>query len=279
MSGSPFAVITCCSERRYRDHLLTEPEERLLTEKDVTGRSAWSRLFDELTSDISVALPDGDVPLEQALSALTSPDRDIRKTSAEAVTEALATGLRTRAYVYNTLLADKSTDDRLRDYPSWISSRNLANETSDQSVEALIGAVEDRYDIARRWYRLKSDILGYPLADYDRAASIADDDAIVGWHEACGTVLDSYRSFSPELAAIVQRFIDERWVDGPMRPSKRPGAFCAYTVPSHHPYLFLNWTGRRTDILTLAHELGHGLPCLRRPRTRGVPPVDAAHAG
>ena len=168
-------------------------------------------------------------------------------------------GLRTRAYVYNTLLADKSTEDRLRDYPSWISSRNLANEGSDDSVEALVSAVEARYDIARRWYRLKSDILGYPLADYDRAASIADDDAIVGWHEACGTVLDSYRSFSPELAVIVQRFSDERWVDGPMRPNKRPGAFCAYTVPSHHPYLFLNWTGRRTDILTLAHELGHGL--------------------
>ena len=199
------------------------------------------------------------ISLGEGLSRLASPDRDARRQIAESVTAALTPGLKTRAYVYNTLLADKSTDDRLRSYGTWISAWNMANEASDESVEALVAAVQGRYEIARRWHRLKSDILGYPLADYDRMASITGDESVVGWHEACRTVVDSYGSFSPDLADVVQRFIRDGWIDGPMRPSKRPGAFCSYTVPSHHPYLFLSWTGRRNDVLTLAHELGHGL--------------------
>lgn len=248
------------SVRRYRPHLLSEPEERILTEKSVTGRNAWTRLFSELTSAITVELDGSQVSLEEALSRLASPDRDERRRAAEAVTDGLSPGLRTRGFVFNTLLADKATDDRLRHYADWLASRNLDNEASDESVQALVEAVQGRYDIPQRWYRLKARLLGLDrIADYDRAATVADQDAEIGWSEAHELVLDAYASFSPELAAIARRFFDERWIDAPVRPGKRPGAFCAYTVPSHHPYLLLNWTARRRDVLTLAHELGHGL--------------------
>jgi oligoendopeptidase F len=260
-----FAAHHLRAKRRYRDHLLSEPEERILTEKSVTGASAWSRLFAELSSAITIELPDGagsvrTAALEQGLAQLQHPDRAVRQAAAAAVTAGLAPGLRTRGFVLNTLVNDKAIDDRLRHYPTWISSLNLGNETTDESVEALVAAVQGRYDIPQRWYRMKAQILGLDrLADYDRMASIAATDTEIGWHEAREIVLDAYHSFSPDLASVAQRFFDERWIDAPTRPAKRPGAFCAYTVPSHHPYLLLNWTGRTRDVLTLAHELGHGL--------------------
>ena len=246
--------------RRYRPHLLTEPEELVMTEKAVTGRSAWSRLFSELTSTITVDLDGGRFSLEEALSRLSSPDRGERRSAAESVTAALEPGLRTRAFVFNTLLADKAVDDRLRKYPHWLASRNLDNEASDESVRALVAAVQARYDIPQRWYALKARVLGLDrLADYDRMASMASEESEFGWREARELVLDAYGSFSSELEGAAHRFFDEAWIDAPVRPGKRPGAFCAYTVPSQHPYLLLNWTGRRRDVLTLAHELGHGL--------------------
>lgn len=248
------------SIRRYRDHLLSEPEERILAEKSVTGTSAWARLFSEQTSAILVELPSGPAKLETALSLLGDPKREIRQQAAEAVTTALAPGLRTRSFIYNTLMADKATNDRLRSYPSWITSRNLANEATDESVQALVDSVQARYDIPQAWYRLKARILGVDrIADYDRMASVAESESHIGWSEARRLVLDAYDSFSPQMAEIAERFFNENWIDAPVREAKRPGAFCAYTVPSHHPYLMLNWTGRRRDVLTLAHELGHGL--------------------
>jgi oligoendopeptidase F len=248
------------SARRYRPHLLSESEERILSDKALTANSAWVRLFSELTSAITVDLDGTAVSLEQGLSQLMSPERDVRRAAAEAVTAGLEPGLRTRAFVFNTLLVDKATDDRLRSYPSWIASRNLANEASDESVQALVDAVQARYDIPQRWYSLKAQLLGLDrIADYDRMASVASSDEEFGWEEARHLVLDAYASFSPELASAAERFFAESWIDAPMRPGKRPGAFCAYTVPSHHPYLLLNWTARRRDVLTLAHELGHGL--------------------
>jgi oligoendopeptidase F len=263
-----FAAHHLRSVRRYRPHLLTEPEEVVLTEKNITGASAWVRLFDELESAIVLDLDGESVSLEAGLSRLASPDPDTRRTAAAAVTSGLEPGLRTRAYVLNTLLADKGVDDRLRTFPSWIASRNLANEASDESVDALIEAVQGRYSIAQRWYRLKARLLGVErIHDYDRMASIASSEAEFGFAEARELVLDSYASFSPDLASIAQRFFEEQWIDAPVRPGKRPGAFCAYTVPSHHPYVLLNWTSRRRDVLTLAHELGHGLHAyLARPQ-------------
>jgi oligoendopeptidase F len=253
------------SARRYRSHLLSEPEERVLTEKSVTGESAWGRLFDELSSALqaTVEMPDGTtatVPLLQCLSMLQHPDRAVRQRAHAAVNVGLQPGLRTRAFVFNTLLNDKSVDDRLRSFPSWISSRNLANDASDASVQALIDAVVGRYDIPQRWYALKAKILGLDsIADYDRSASVATAETQVPWSVATEVVTDAYSSFSGELASIVQRFLREDWIDAPTRVGKRPGAFCNYTVPSHHPYVLLNWTGRTRDVATLAHELGHGV--------------------
>jgi oligoendopeptidase F len=248
--------------RRYRPHLLSEPEEKIMSEKAVSGRDAWTRLFSEQTSALKVDLPDAEEPvaLDVALARLMSPDREARRTTAEAVNAALEPGLRTRAYIYNTIAQDKAVDDRLRHYPSWIASRNLANEASDESVQALVEAVRANYDLPQRWYRLKAELLGLDrLADYDRMAAIATEEVQVGWDDATDVVLTSFREFSPVLADTAQRFFDERWIDAPVRPAKRGGAFCAYTVPSVHPYVMLNYTSRRRDVLTLAHELGHGL--------------------
>jgi oligoendopeptidase F len=246
--------------RRYRDHLLSEPEEKVMAEKSVTGAGAWARLFEELTSAIEVELPEEKVALDVALSRLALPDRAVRRGAAEAVTAALAPGLRTRGYVFNTLLADKATDDRLRRYPNWLAARNLANEASDESVQALIAAVRARYELPQRWYRLKARLLGVErLADYDRMAAVTEDEVTFTYAQACELVRDCYQSFSPELGELVGRFYNERWIDAPVRPGKRGGAFCASATPAVHPYVMLNYTARRRDVLTLAHELGHGV--------------------
>jgi oligoendopeptidase F len=262
--GLSFAAHHLRTARRYRPHLLSEAEEKILAEKGQTGSGAWARLFSELMAQVKVS----DQPLEVALSRLMHPDREVRRTTAEAVTAALEPGLRTRAYIVNTLALDKAVDDRLRNYPSWISARNLSNEASDESVEALVEAVQGRYELARRWYRLKAKILGVDkLADYDRSAALSTDEEHVGWAEARTMVQDVYGSFSSELGDVVRQFFDDRWIDAPVRDGKRGGAFCAYTVPSVHPYVLLNWTSRRRDILTLAHELGHGVhAALARPQ-------------
>jgi oligoendopeptidase F len=246
--------------RRYRPHMLSEPEELVMTEKSISGRSAWTRLFAEVTSAIRVQLPEGEVPLEVALSKLQSPDREVRRSTAEKVTEALEPTLRTRAFIFNTLLNDKAVDDRLRSYPDWISARNLSNEASDESVQALITAVTARYDIPQRWYRIKAQLLGVErISDYDRMAAVTAEEPVVPWGEARDLVLDCYQEFSPELGDIVRRSYEDRWIDAPLRPGKRGGAFCASTVPDLHPYVMLNYTATRQDVLTLAHELGHGV--------------------
>jgi oligoendopeptidase F len=273
------------TQRRYRHHVLSEPEEKVLTETSVAGATAWVRLFDELTSSVELSVPasvasavglptegDGEVTvgLEVGLSLLQHPDRELRRTAAERITAGLAPGLRTRAFVFNTLLLDKSVDDRLRNYPSWISSRNLANEASDESVQALVDAVVRRYDIPQRWYTLKAQVLGVDkLADFDRMASVAADETQIGWSEAKRIVLDAYGSFSPRMADVAGTFFDEGWIHAPIQAGKRPGAFCAYTTADHHPYVLLNWTSRARDVATLAHELGHGLHAYLA-RDRGI---------
>jgi oligoendopeptidase F len=256
--------------RKYRPYLLSEPEEKVVAEKSVTGREAWTRLFSELTSALEVDLPGAEQPvaLDVALARLMSPDREERRSTQEAVTAALEPGLRTRAYIFNTLLHDKAVEDRMRTFPTWLSSRNLSNEASDESVQALVEAVKDAYELPRRWYRLKARLLGIDrLADYDRMASVAEVDEEVGWDAARDVVLGAYHDFSPVLGKAAEAFFDGRYIDAPVRPAKRGGAFCAYTVPSAHPYVLLNYTSRRRDVLTLAHELGHGLhAALARPR-------------
>lgn len=260
--GMEFCAHHLRLERRYRDHLLSAPEEKILTELSVTGASAWDRLFDELTSAIRVDSPGAEEPepLDSALSRLVHPEREVRRAVAEAVTEALEPGLRTRAFIFNTLLQDKAIKDRLRSYPHWLAARNLSNEASDESVAALVAAVKARYELPRRWYRIKARLLGIErLADYDRMASLGADDVEIEWTQGRQIVQQAFESLSPEAGRVIERFFDERWIDAPPAPGKRGGAFSAGTVPSVHPYVLLNYTGRRRDVLTLAHELGHGL--------------------
>ena len=246
--------------RRYRPYLLSEPEERILTEKTVSGVSAWSRLYSELLSSLRVPLDGEELSLENALARLFRPERDVRRQAAEAVTEALRAGIRTRTFVFNTILQDKAIDDRLRGYPTWISARNLANETSDEAVQALVDAVVSRYDVPQRYYRLKARLLGLDrLEHYDRFAPISQDRTRTDWEEARRIVVDAYKGFSPEVGEIVDGFFERRWIDAPPRPDKANGAFCATNVPGVHPYVLLNFTGERRAVLTLAHELGHGL--------------------
>ncbi len=246
--------------RKFRPYLLTEPEEKIVTEKAVSGFAAWDRLYDELLSAIRVDLDGEEVGFEQAMAKLYSSDRDERRRAAEAVTAALDPGLRTRTYVFNTIAVDKSIDDRLRGYETWISARNLSNDTTDEAVQALVDAVVGRYDVVQRYYRLKARMLGLDqLTYYDRMAPIGDDPTQVGWDEARQLVLDAYSDFSAESGDVAEKFFNESWIDAPPRENKRPGAFCATTVPGVHPYVFMNFTGDRRSVLTLAHELGHGL--------------------
>ena len=248
------------SLRKFRPYLLSEPEERVVTEKTVSGVSAWSRLYEEQLGALRVALDGEDVSLETAMSRLYEPERATRRTAAEAITEALGPGLRTRTFVFNTILLDKSIDDRMRGYPTWITARNLANETTDEAVDALVEAATSRYEVARRYYRLKARLLGLErLYHFDRFAPVSTDTQRTSWDEARRVVVGAYAAFSDEAGTIVSRFFDDNWIDGPVRPDKRTGAFCATTVPGVHPYVLMNYTGDRRSILTLAHELGHGL--------------------
>ncbi len=244
-------------------YLLTEREERIVAEKSVTGVSAWGRLFDEMTSALTIDVGDGSggVPLDAALSRLHHTDREVRRLAATGITEALAPTLRTRTFLYNTVIADKATEDRLRGYATWASSRNLANQTSDAAVDALVHAVTARYGMVHRWYAAKRDVLGLDrLTDYDRYASLAAaDDTTIEWNDAVELVLDAYGSFSPVLADAARDFFREQRVHARNTPGKRGGAYCSPAVPELRPYVFLNWSATRRDVLTLAHELGHGV--------------------
>ncbi|MGH7778127.1 MAG: M3 family oligoendopeptidase [Candidatus Dormibacterales bacterium] len=247
------------SARRYRLHQLTEPEERILTEYSPVA-SAWVRLFEELAAAIEVEVRGERVTLEQALSYQYQPDRELRKEAAEAVSAALARDIRTRSYVFNVVLQEKAIDDRVRSYPSWISSRNLANETSDEAVEALVTAVTNRFGVVARYYEAKGRMLGLErLYEWDRYAPVGEETREIDWEAAKELVLGSYHRFSPRAGRLVQDFFEQSWIDAPVEKGKQGGAYCMAATPRLHPFVMLNFTGRLNDALTLAHELGHGL--------------------
>lgn len=246
--------------RRYRPHLLSEPEEKLLAEKAITGREAWARFFDEVLGAARFEFDGQSLPEQVVLSKLYDVDRDVRKRAAASMTSGLNAVLRTTTYIFNTILADKASDDMLRSYPSWITSRNLGNEVDDETVEALIQAVTGRYDIVSRYYRLKRNLLGLDeLFHYDRYAPLPAADRTYRWGQAQEIVLRAYRAFHPQMAEIAQIFFDKRWIDAEIKPGKRGGAYSHSTVPSVHPYVFMNFEGTPREVMTLAHELGHGV--------------------
>ncbi len=249
------------SQRRYRPHLLSEPEERIDTEKTVTGASAWVRLHEELVAELGVQLDGSQVTLDEALARLhREPQQNTRRQIADAVTAALSPGMRTRAYILNTVLNERAIEDRLRGYPRWISARNLGNEISDGAVDSLVAAHVSRYDIPQRYYRLKKQLLGLPaLYDFDRFAPLDQEAPTVSWDEARDTVLEAFGAFDPRAGDIIGSFFGSSWIDAALRPGKIQGAFCATLVPDVHPYVLMNYAGERRSVLTLAHELGHGL--------------------
>ncbi len=257
--------------RRYRPHQLSEPEERVMTELEVTGSSAFRRLYTEQVSAIETDLPGrggADAARDRAEPAAASPTAPSASRRPAASPRRCAPACARARTCSTRSLADKATKDRLRDYPHWLASRNLSNEASDESVEALVDAVVGRYELARRWYRLKARLLGLDrLAHWDRMAPLSDSTQQIPYDEAREIVLDCYSSFSPELGEAAASFFGNGYIDAPPRPGKRGGAFCAYTVPSRHPYVMLNYTSRPYDVLVMAHELGHGVhAALARPQ-------------
>lgn len=249
--------------RRTKPHLLSEPEERILSEKSITGKSAWVRYFDETHGAVRYQLDNANIQREELLNKLHQSDRALRQQAAVAITEGLKTLLPTSTFVFNTLLADKAADDKLRNFPTWVSDRNLDNQVDDSIVDALVVAVVARYDIVERYYRLKQRLLGVDeLFDYDRYAPLATESKRYTWDEAVQTVLSAYQRFDGRLSEAGARFFDNAWIDAPIQPRKRGGAFCHPAVPSHHPYLLLNYEGQPRDVMTLAHELGHGVHSL-----------------
>ena len=252
------------SMRRYRPHVLSEPEEKILGETANTGRNAFSRLFDQIMAELMFRVVRDGEPVEmgeeEVLSLLYAEDREVRREAARALTEGLRRSSRTLAFIFNTLVQDKAIDDRLRSYAAPIDARNLANEIEPASVASLLDACTARYPLVARYYRLKAKLLGLDsLADYDRYAPVGGGARTRTFAEAQRIVLDAYGDFSPRMADIARRFFEERWIDAELRPGKRGGAFCSSTVPAVHPYVLLNYTGNLRDVMTVAHELGHGV--------------------
>jgi oligoendopeptidase F len=258
------------AERRYKPYQLSEVEERLLTETAVTGRSAWTRFFTQLTSAIRLDYDGGKVTLTQALTKLHDPDRAVRRRASEAITAGLRDKSMELSYIFNVLAADKAADDNRRGYPSWVASRNLANKTPDEVVNALIQAVTSSYEIVARHYRLKRALLGLDeLTEYDRYAPlpVKSSESFYTWDSAREIVLTAFDAFSPRFADVADKFFTGNWIHAPVWPSKRGGAFCSSGTPSTHPFVLVNYTGTNRDVMTLAHELGHGIhACLAAER-------------
>jgi oligoendopeptidase F len=246
--------------RRYRPYQLSEAEEKILAEKAITSRHAWMRFFDEVHGAARYEFNGEMLPQQTILAKLYDPDRDVRRQAAGSVTAGLKDLRRTTTYVFNNILADKASNDRLRSYPSWITARNMDNEVDDETVEALISAVTSRYETVARYYRLKRHLLHLDeLFDYDRYAPLPAADRHYTWGESKEIVLNAYAQFHPRMAETAQMFFDNHWIDAAVRPGKRSGAFSHGVVPSVHPYVFVNYEATPRDVMTLAHELGHGV--------------------
>ncbi|MCW9708370.1 M3 family oligoendopeptidase [Fodinibius salsisoli] len=248
------------TSRRYKSHVLNEEAEQVFSAKKVTGSSAWNRYFDETMGAARFTLDGEELTQQEALSKLHEPDRELRERAHASLTETFSELSHTLTFIFNTLLADKHSSDKLRDYPSWISSRNLSNEIDDDTVELLVNSVTDHYSLVHRFYNLKKSLLGYDeFYDYDRYAPLLKSEKQVHWNDARSMVLDSYSSFHPKMGEIAGDFFEHNWIDAAMKPGKRGGAYSASTVPSVHPYVFMNYDGKVRDVQTLAHELGHGV--------------------
>jgi oligoendopeptidase F len=249
---------------KYKAHRLSEAEEQLLGDKQLTGRSAFVRFFDEEESLKQFAWKKGgktvSLSRDQILNFLHDPKASTRKTAAEVLTKGLQEEVRRVGFIFNTIVQDKMTDDRYRAFPSPEAGRHLENQIDQATVDAMAAAVTGRYSIVQDFYRFKKQVMGVKtLHDYDRYAPISKDAAAFSFAEAKETVLSAFHAFSPEYADRAKAFFENGWIDAAARPGKRGGAFCMYVTPDLHPYVLVNFGGQLRDVLILAHELGHGV--------------------
>lgn len=248
--------------RTMRPYQLSDEIETLLHEKSVSGRGAWNRLYDETLSRLTFDVDGKAQPLEAALSQLSDRDANKRQLAARSLAKTFEANIGTFTLVTNTLAKDKEIEDRWRKFDDIADSRHIANCVEAPVVAALVDAVRASYpQLSHRYYAMKAKWLGLEKLEYwDRNAPLPDaDDAKISWAEARSTVLDAYRGFTPQMAEIAEQFFDKGWIDAPLRPGKATGAFAHPTVPSAHPYVLVNYQGKTRDVMTLAHELGHGV--------------------
>jgi oligoendopeptidase F len=248
--------------RKEKPYQLEDRIEQLFHEKSVTAYSAWNRLFDETIATLRFKVGTKSLAIEPALNLLQDPNEKMRKAAAQAIAHTFKENLRTFALITNVLGKDKEISDRWRGFADVADARHLSNRVEPEVVAALVKAVRDAYPrLSHRYYALKARWFGKKrLAYWDRSAPLPKVPArTIGWNDAKATVLTAYGAFSPEMAAIAERFFDNNWIDAPVRPGKSPGAFSHPTVPSVHPYVLLNYQGKPRDVMTLAHELGHGV--------------------
>jgi len=248
--------------RREKPHQLEDKLERLFLEKSVSGASAWNRLFDETMAALRFDLDGEELTLEPTLNKLQDIDPGLRQRAAEALGKVFKENLRVFTLITNTLAKDKDISDRWRGFADVADARHLANRVEPEVVATLVSAVRAAYPrLSHRYYKLKARWFNRDALDYwDRNAPLPKvQNRTIGWDEAKHTVLSAYAGFAPKMAEIAQGFFDKRWIDAPVRPGKAPGAFAHPTVPSVHPYVLLNYQGKPRDVMTLAHELGHGV--------------------
>ncbi|WP_159350432.1 M3 family oligoendopeptidase [Roseomonas harenae] len=252
--------------RVFRPHQLSDEVEKLLHEKEVTGRSAWNRLFDETVAHMRVPVTrkgkTEELTVSAALNLLSDSDRAVREAAAAGVSKAFGENIRLFSLITNTLAKDKEIIDGWRNYPRPGTSRNRANMVEDEVVDALVSAVVESFPrLSHRYYAMKAKWLGLErMKHWDRNAPLPGDvDRTIPWPDARNQVLTAYAAFSPELASLGRDFFEKPWIDAALRPGKASGAFAHPTVPSAHPYLLVNYHGKSRDVMTLAHELGHGV--------------------
>jgi len=248
--------------RKDKPYQLDDRLEQLFLEKSMTSAAAFNRLFDETMAELRYEIDGQKVPLEVALNMLQEKDPEVRRKAAKALAETFKANIRIFTLITNTLAKDKDISDRWRGFEDIADSRHLANRVEREVVDALAAAVREAYPrLSHRYYKMKAKWLGMEQMNFwDRNAPLPEtSSAVISWPEAKDTVLSAYGNFAPEMADIARRFFDEQWIDAPVRPGKAPGAFAHPTVPSAHPYVLVNYMGKPRDVMTLAHELGHGV--------------------